>query len=115
MDGDLSGSIGWEELKEPLIGLGLADDIDEVKQLIEHVDEDGSGMIEFPEFLSIMRNTDNSNAKTQAITTFFQNLTAQKYGTIEGSAFNQFVQSQKRAYIWQAMKRQTSPKAKEKA
>ncbi len=56
MDDDGSGSIGWQELKEPLIGLGLTDSVEQILQMIELVDEDRSGLIEFQEFLQIIRN-----------------------------------------------------------
>lgn len=56
MDDDGSGSIGWQELKEPLIGLGLTDSVEQILEMIELVDEDRSGLIEFPEFLQIIRN-----------------------------------------------------------
>lgn len=58
LDGDGSGSIGIEELEDPLIGLGFADNRDEVQEMVDAVDEDGSGMIEFPEFLTIIKNSD---------------------------------------------------------
>ena len=78
LDDDGSGSIGIEELQEPLIGLGFADKVEEVEEMVALVDEDGSGMIEFNEFLDII-NSDN-NEKTQAITKFFKDLTSGKYG-----------------------------------
>ena len=56
MDDDGSGSIGWQELKEPLIGLGLTDSVEQILEMIELVDEDRSGLIEFQEFLQIIRN-----------------------------------------------------------
>jgi len=65
-------------LQEPLIGLGFADKVQEVEEMVKLVDEDGSGMIEFNEFLDII-NSDN-NEKTQAITKFFKDLTSGKYG-----------------------------------
>lgn len=75
LDGDGSGSIGTEELEEPLIGLGFADNREEVKQMIELVDQDGSGQIEFPEFLSIIKNSDGSE-KTAKINKFFKDMTS---------------------------------------
>jgi Ca2+-binding EF-hand superfamily protein len=58
LDDDGSGSIGIDELEEPLIGLGFADTREDVLKMIEDVDEDGSGMIEFEEFLEIIKNSD---------------------------------------------------------
>jgi len=37
-----------------LIGLGFADNREEVKAIMDSVDDDGNGDIEFPEFLSIV-------------------------------------------------------------
>ena len=58
----------------PLIGLGLVDTIEDVEEMVLAVDEDGSGNIEFPEFLDIVKNK-NGNEKTKVITEFFQALT----------------------------------------
>ena len=70
LDGDGSGAIGIEELEDPLIGLGFADTREEVQEMIDAVDDDGSGMIEFPEFLGIIKNSDG-NEKTAQINRFF--------------------------------------------
>ena len=43
LDGDGSGSIGLDELEDPLIALGLAQTRDEVEKLIKDVDYDESG------------------------------------------------------------------------
>ena len=75
MDGDGSGSIGIEELEEPLIGLGFADTRDEVQEMVDAVDEDGSGQIEFTEFLSIIKNSDG-NEKMGKINKFFKDMTS---------------------------------------
>jgi len=50
------GSIGVEELEKPLISLGLCNNREEVQKIIEEVDEDGSGQIEFNEFLHIIKS-----------------------------------------------------------
>ena len=51
LDTDGGGSISIDEIKVPLIGLGLVDTIKQVENIITMVDEDGSGEIEFNEFL----------------------------------------------------------------
>ena len=56
LDEDGGGSIGIDELEEPLIGLGFAETREEVLKMINEVDEDGSGNIEFTEFLGIINN-----------------------------------------------------------
>ena len=60
LDEDGSGSIGLEELEEPLIGLGFAENRAEVQEILEIVDIDSSGMIEFNEFLQIIKNSDGN-------------------------------------------------------
>jgi Ca2+-binding EF-hand superfamily protein len=66
------GSIGIDDLESPLIGLGIADTREEIEQMIVEVDEDGSGKIEFDEFLQIIKNSD-ANEKTAKINKFFKN------------------------------------------
>lgn len=87
LDDNQSGSIGVDELEEPLIGLGLVETRQQVKEIVEMVDEDSSEMIEFEEFLSIIKggsaaSKENSktkkskdNSQAAAIFDFFQQLT----------------------------------------
>lgn len=53
------GSIGIEELEKPLISLGLCNSREDVKAILAEVDEDGSGQIEFKEFLGIIKKAQN--------------------------------------------------------
>ena len=55
LDEDGSGSIGVDELEDPLIALGLVETRQQVKEIIEIVDQDASEMIEFEEFLDIIK------------------------------------------------------------
>lgn len=89
LDDDGSGSIGVEEIKGPLIGLGLVNSMEEVQKLVDLVDEDSSGMIEFGEFLDIVLNK-SGDEKASVITEFFKNLTNGKYET-RGLAFSNWV------------------------
>ena len=73
LDDDGSGAIGCDELEAPLIGLGFADNIEEIEGLVNLVDADGSGQIEFDEFLQILKNTE-SNPKTAKINEFFKDV-----------------------------------------
>lgn len=54
-DTDASGAIDEKELRDAMKALGFESKKDEVKQLIATVDKDGSGMIEFEEFLVMMK------------------------------------------------------------
>ena len=55
MDTNGDGVIGLDELMEPLIALGLAENRQQVKAMFDIVDLDKSGKIEFNEFLAILR------------------------------------------------------------
>ena len=89
LDDDGSGAIGIDELEEPLIGLGFADTRDEVLDMIMDVDDDGSGQIEFPEFLMIIKNSDASE-KTARINKFFKDMSNGALGSKDVS-FNLIV------------------------
>ena len=80
LDGDGSGAIGIEELEDPLIG---------------------SGMIEFSEFLGIIKNSDG-NEKTAKINTFFKDMTSGKLKS-EGLSFNLLVTKLRRDYMMDAI------------
>ena len=67
------------ELLQPLIGLGFADDLEQIEKMIAMVDEDDSNQIEFNEFLTIIKNSDG-NESTSAIKKFFSDLNAGVYG-----------------------------------
>ena len=56
LDNDGSKAISVKELEDPLIALGFVSSQDKVKELVAEVDEDGSGKVEFDEFLLIMRS-----------------------------------------------------------
>jgi Ca2+-binding EF-hand superfamily protein len=67
--------MGTEQLEEPFISLGLAYTREEVDDLIQSVDDDGSGKIEFDEFLRIIHNKSKKKAKgNEKITNFFKDL-----------------------------------------
>lgn len=67
--------MGVEQLKEPFISLGLANSKEDVNELINSVDDDGSGRIEFDEFLRIIHNKSKKKEKgNEKITSFFKNL-----------------------------------------
>jgi hypothetical protein len=56
-----TGSIGYEQLEEPLIALGLAESSAQVQEMFHEVDLDNSGRIEFNEFLQILAKTDGGD------------------------------------------------------
>ena len=97
LDNDGGGSIGIEELEEPLVGLGFAQDKEEVVKMISKVDDDGSGNIEFPEFLAIM-----NGAAEEGVNVFFKEMANGKIGN-KNLSFNVNVQNIRRKYMVDAI------------
>lgn len=65
--------IDVEELEDPLIALGLAQSHEEVVKLVDSVDDDHSGHIEFKEFLHIMNSVKNEeDSEKSPIFVFFK-------------------------------------------
>lgn len=96
LDDDGSEAIGIDELEEPLIGLGFADTRDDVQDMIDDVDDDGSGQIEFAEFLLIIKGSEGSkNEKSEKINQFFKDMSQGKIGSHNRKkslpSFNQIV------------------------
>ncbi|OMJ68709.1 hypothetical protein SteCoe_33762 [Stentor coeruleus] len=71
LDKDNSGTLGLDELYSPLLALGLVENKNQVKEMMAKVDTNGSGVIEFDEFISIIKN--NSTEKNPLIS-FFKSL-----------------------------------------
>ena len=69
--------------------------------MVEAVDEDGSGEIEFPEFLDIVKGKGGSE-KTKVITEFFQALTNGQFDTKE-IAFPNYILEQRRHHLKNAL------------
>lgn len=78
LDSANTRSIGILELEEPLITLGIAKGRKEVKKIMDEIDEDASGEIEFDEFLEILKGktkiygSQKRKAGDSAITEFFK-------------------------------------------
>ena len=107
LDENNSGDIGLDDLKAPLIGLGFASNISEVEKLVLDVDLDGSGEIEFPEFLGIVRQKPNQEEERQGseMTGFFKKLTTGEIGSRDLS-FSMFVANEKRKDLMNALTKQ---------
>ena len=106
LDDDRSGAIGVEEIKLPLIGLGLVNSIEEVEKLVRLVDDDGSGQIEFEEFVNIILNKwsgGGSSEQADTITTFFKNLTSGVYGKRSPLSFSNWVLQKRRSHLINAI------------
>lgn len=70
--------------------------------MIKLVDDDGSGMIEFQEFLGIIKNAD-ANEKTAQINQFFKDMTSGKLSGGEDLSFNLLVQKMRREHLMNAL------------
>ncbi len=53
-DKDNSGSIDANELRDAMKALGIYLKMDQITQLIQRIDKDGSGVVEFDEFMALM-------------------------------------------------------------
>lgn len=69
--------------------------------MVNEVDEDGSGQIEFGEFLQIINNSDQ-NEKTEKINKFFQDMSNGLLGSKDLN-FNIIVQNIRRQYMKDAI------------
>ncbi len=84
MDIDGSGSISIDELEEPFIALGLITSREEIKDLIKSIDRDGTGEIEFDEFLLIMLAIKkNDSRKDSTIFEFFRDMVNGDFSKME--------------------------------
>ena len=89
LDEDGSQAIGTEELEEPLLTLGIAKSKIQVKWLIDMIDDDKSGQIEFDEFLGILKGATKIHGhnvigeSNESIMKFFKQMVD---GNIEGSS-----------------------------
>lgn len=108
LDADGGGSIGLEELEDPLIGLGFAPDRKVVEDMINDVDEDAN--IEFNEFLKIIKNSKGGSGHGAAkdssdINDFFKQMTAGEMGsgTEKDLSFNMLVQTRRRKHMLDAI------------
>ena len=55
-DADGGGSIDTEELAKAFVSLGISDTREEVDKLVAQIDSDGSGEIEYAEFVEVMHS-----------------------------------------------------------
>lgn len=100
LDADQSGALDLNELYEPLLALGLVETKKEVKLMMDKVDTNGSGVIEYSEFLKILKQ---SSSEDNTLINFFKNLS--KPGFLKESkdlSFNLIFSSRRREIMMQA-------------
>ena len=78
--------------------------------MVKQVDEDGSGEIEFPEFLGIIKNSDGDE-KSAALYKFFKGVTSGTIGGGQELSFNMLVSKMKREHLRNAIM-STDPEVK---
>ena len=73
LDTDRSGSLSLDEIYDPLMSLGLVESKEEVQYLMDKVDYDKSGLIEFNEFLQVLQSAKDKQGNN-TVADFFKNL-----------------------------------------
>jgi len=66
-------------LETPLMSLGIAESTEDVKKIIATVDKDGSGQIEFGEFLGIIKAKTENSGNTSVLINFFKGFLLKNY------------------------------------
>ena len=74
IDVDGSGEISTDELEDPLLSIGAASNREEVIRMICEVDVDGSGSIEFAEFVAILTPSAEESALASQFKESFEKL-----------------------------------------
>ena len=81
-DADQSGAIDYRELKAAMKALGIQVKKEELKKMITDVDSDGSGSIEFPEFLEMMTAKMGPSDTKEELAKVFESFDNDKTGQI---------------------------------
>ncbi|KAF4677320.1 hypothetical protein FOL47_002248 [Perkinsus chesapeaki] len=104
LDRDASGSIDVSELEEVMVALGLAEKRSDVEKMLSGVDEDESGVIEFYEFLSILRKGHGSSDPSfSAMFKVFKSLIRGNLGDTENLGFKFLTSMYRRQRLMDAM------------
>ena len=82
-DVDHSGSIDYKELKAAMKALGVKVDKDELRKMITDVDEDGSGSVELPEFITMMTAKMSDSDSREEIEKVFKMFDVDNKGKID--------------------------------
>lgn len=102
LDKDHSGALDVDELYEPLLALGLVESRQEVQELVNKVDIDSSGIIEFEEFLNVIKNAKTTGGENTLIQ-FFKDLTNGKiFGNFQELPFQLLLSGRRRELMMQS-------------
>jgi centrin-2 len=102
LDKDCSGALDTDELYEPLLALGLVESRDQVRDLIKKVSTDHSGIIEFEEFLNVLKNAKDDQGENTLIK-FFKDLTNGKiFSDFEEMPFQLLLSARRRELMLQS-------------
>lgn len=99
LDKDGSGTLCVEELYEPLLALGLVENKEEVLKMMKKVDINNTGLIEFEEFLKVIKNKSGSN---DTLVNFFKDLIDEKiFNELKDLPFNLVLLNKRRELMLQ--------------
>ncbi len=113
LDKDKGGSISADELEEPLIALGFAENREDIQALIRAIDKNGNGEIELDEFLTIIKSG-RQGGDGPAIGQFFKEMINAGYNK-EQMSIPLYISDYRRKMIIQAMVGGDSNPEKDKA
>ena len=102
LDKDCSGALDIDELYEPLLALGLVESRDQVIDLLKKIDLDSAGIIEFEEFLNMLKNAKDDDGGNTLIK-FFKDLTTGKiFNNFEELPFQLLLSGRRREFMMQS-------------
>lgn len=99
LDKDGSGTLCVDELYEPLLALGLVENKQQVLKMMNKVDTNRTGLIEFDEFIKILKQNSTQN---DTLVNFFKDLSDEKiFDDMKDLPFNLFLLSKRRELMMQ--------------
>ena len=99
LDKDGSGALGVDELYEPLLALGLVENKKQVYEMMIKVDTNKSGLIEFEEFIKIIKQNSGVN---DTLVMFFKDLSNDKLlEDMNGLPFSLMLSNKRREFMMQ--------------
>ena len=99
LDKDNSGALALDEIYEPLLALGLVENKEQVRDMMAKVDSNNSGLIEFNEFIKIIKQSGGEN---NALVKFIKDLTKDiVFSEFKDLSFNLLLSKRRREIMLQ--------------